>query len=304
MAKWKGQSRGSVFGFKVFVFFIKNFGLKASYVLLSLPVPYFVLAAPPASRSIFYYFHHRLGYSRFKAFLNIFKTYYVFGQTLIDRIAVAVGKREEFTVEFDGIENIKHLIQQQKGGILFTAHIGNFNISKSFFDELGDNVNINMVITDNEHQHIKKYMESVVGKTKLNLIVVKEDLSHLFKINQAISNKELLVFAADRSGEGKHLSTQFLNKKSRFFEGPFKLAFTKKLPMLTVHIMREPNFHYHFYARKLEVSSNTTKEILEAYALNLEQMVKKYPNQWFNFYDFWDVFKNKNQSHEKTMEQR
>jgi len=292
MAKWKGQSRGSVFGFKVFVFFIKNFGLKASYILLSLPVPYFVLAAPSASRSIFYYFHHRLGYSRFKAILNIFKTYYVFGQTLIDRIAVTVGKRDQFTVEFDGIENIKHLIQQQKGGILFTAHIGNFNISKSFFDELGSNVTINMVVTDNEHQHIKKYLESVVGKTKLNLIVVQENLSHLFKINHAISNKELIVFAADRSGDGKHLSTNFLNKTSNFFEGPFKLAANKKIPMLTVHIMRESNFHYHFYARKLEVIAHKPQEILEAYVQNLEQMVKKYPNQWFNFYDFWDAFKN------------
>ena len=63
-----------------------------------------------------------------------------------------------------------------------------------------------MVVTDHEHKNIKNYLESVTGKTKLNLIVVKEDLSHLFHIKEALNNNELLVFAADRSGEGKHIN--------------------------------------------------------------------------------------------------
>ena len=55
-----------------------------------------------------------------------------------------------------------------------------------------------------------------------------------------------------------------------------------------VYIMREPNYHYHFYARKLEVENHEPQEILKGYLQNLEKMVKKYPTQWFNFYDFWD----------------
>tara|TARA_B100000949_G_C14210071_1_gene419874 strand:- start:250 stop:1116 length:867 start_codon:yes stop_codon:yes gene_type:complete len=287
MAKWNGKSRGSVSGIKVFVFFIKNFGLRAAYLLLSLPVPYFVIAAPKASRALFYYFHRRLEFSVITSVFKIFQTYYVFGQSLIDRVAVTVGKHNKFTMNFDGIHHIKELIQQKKGGILFTAHIGNFNISRTFFEELGNEAAINMVVTDHEHKNIKNYLESVTGKTKLNLIVVKEDLSHLFQINEALNNNELLVFAADRSGEGKHIKADFLGEKSRFFEGPFKLAALKKLPTLMVYIMREPNYHYHFYARKLEVENHEPKEILKGYLQNLEKMVKKYPTQWFNFYDFW-----------------
>ncbi len=127
MAKWNGKSRGSVSGIRVFVFFIKNFGLRAAYLLLSLPVPYFVIAAPKASKALFYYFHRRLEYSVVTSVFKIFQSYYVFGQGLIDRVAVTVGKRDKFTMNFDGIRHIKELIQQKKGGILFTAHIGNFN---------------------------------------------------------------------------------------------------------------------------------------------------------------------------------
>ena len=288
MAKWNGKSRGSVSGIKVFVFFINNFGLRAAYLLLCLPVPYFVIAAPKATKALFYYFHHRLKFTVISSIFKIFQTYYVFGQSLIDRVAVTVGKRDQFTMNFDGIHHIKELIKQNRGGILFTAHIGNFNISRTFFEELGNETTINMVVTDHEHKDIKNYLESVTGKTKLKLIVVKEDLSHLFQINEALSNNELLVFAADRSGEGKHMKTNFLGEKSQFFEGPFKLAALKKLPTLMVYIMREPNYHYHFYSRKLEVEHHQPQEILKGYLQNLEEMVKKYPTQWFNFYDFWD----------------
>lgn len=291
MAEWKGKSRGSVSGLKVFVFFIKHFGLRAAYILLCLPVPYFVFSAPKASKSIFAFFHKRLGYSKFYAFFQIFKSYYVFGQTLIDRIAVTVGHRDKFTYEFDGVHHIENLLKKGEGGILFTAHIGNFNISRTFFETLENPAKINMVVTDLEHENIKEYLESVTGKTNLNLIVVEEDLSHIFKINEALQNNELLVFAADRSGEGKSLTQEFLGKEAAFFSGPFKLVAKKKLPVLFVHIMREKGFHYHLYARPCETEINSEHEILKLYTDNLAKMVKKYPNQWFNFYDYWADFK-------------
>ena len=89
MAKWNGKSRGSVSGIKVFVFFIKNFGLRAAYLLLSLPVPYFVIAAPKASKALFYYFHQRLEFSWITSVLKIFQTYYVFG---LDFIFGGIGR--------------------------------------------------------------------------------------------------------------------------------------------------------------------------------------------------------------------
>ena len=121
--------------------------------------------------------------------------------------------------------------------------------------------------------------------------MVKDDLSHIFEINEALNNNELLVFAADRYLENTKTHTHsFLGKPVQFPLGPFKLAARNSIPVLFVHIMREKNFHYHFYARPYQGQENSAKEILKAYLENLEKMVKKYPHQWYNYYDYWNDF--------------
>lgn len=288
----KGQSRGTVLGYKVFIFFLKHFGLKSAYLLLVFVAAYYLLFSYETTRNSYVFFKRRLGYSRAKAFVNIYKSYYKLGQSLIDRVAISSGLRDKFSFEFDGIEHIKNLLREGKGGVMFTAHLGNINIAKYFFEELDDDSVINMVVTDLEHEEIKAYIDSITQKSKLKFIVLQEDMTHIFQINEALGNNEIIVFAADRYSEGaKYLTAEFLGKPAKFFYGPYRIAARKKLPVVFVYIMKEPNLHYHFYARPGAVEGLKTQELLEVYLKNLEGMVKKYPNQWFNFYDYWEDFK-------------
>ncbi len=291
MAEWTGKSRGTVFGFKVFVFFIKNFGIKAAYWLTALPIPYFVFFAPNATKSSFYFLNKRLQFSKTKAGIGVLKTYYAFGQVLIDRLAINLNQKKKYSFELDGVKHIENLLAQKSGGFLFTAHIGNFNLANNFFENLTPKAKVNMLMTDNEHEQIKEYISSIAENNRLNIIVVKKDFSHIFKIKEALSNNQLIVIAADRDGKGKNIPMQFLSKTTQVLEGPYKLASLIKRPILFVHIMRESNYHYHLYARPFRGKDYRITTILEHYFKDLEEKVKRYPYQWFNFYDYWKVFK-------------
>lgn len=292
MAEWKGQSRGTVLGFKVYVFIIKTFGLWMAYFVLLFVAAYFILFSFRSTRSTYYLFTKRLGYSPLSAAFQVYKSYFTFGRIQLDRIAIAVGLKQKFTFEFDGIHYINELLAEKKGGILLTAHIGNFNLAKHFFDEKNNPAVVNLVMTDLEHQEIKSYLETVTGKSMIKTIVLQDDLSHIFKMNAALNNNELIVFAADRYLENaKTFTKEFLGKEVKFPQGPFKLAVRRNIPVLFVHIMRERKFHYHFYARPYEQTEHTSKELLKSYLENLETMVKKYPHQWYNYYDYWNDFK-------------
>ncbi|MBI6115122.1 LpxL/LpxP family acyltransferase [Salegentibacter maritimus] len=291
MANWKGQSRGSVLGLKIYVFIIKTFGLYVSYFVLLFVALYFVFFAFNATKSVYFLFRKHLGYSKIGAIFNIYKSYFTFGRIQLDRVAIASGLKHKYTFEFDGIQHIQNLLNQKRGGILLTAHIGNFNLAKHFFDKKHDHNIINLVVTDLEHEEIKNYLESVTGKSTIKLIVLQEDLSHIFKMNQALKNNELLVFAADRyTPKAKTYTEYFMGQAVQFPQGPFKLAARNNIPVLFVHIMREQNFHYHFYARPYNPEKNDAKKLLKAYIENLEIMVKKYPHQWYNYYDYWNDF--------------
>tara|TARA_R100001369_G_C3322119_1_gene169136 strand:+ start:723 stop:1604 length:882 start_codon:yes stop_codon:yes gene_type:complete len=288
-AEWDGKSRGTVFGFKVFVFFIKNFGIRAAYALMHLPIPYFCIFSRKNVRGLFYYFRKRQHYSWFKSSMNIYKGYFQFGQTLVDRIAIQSGLRDKYTYEFDGIENLKETLALNKGGILISAHVGNFEMAQYFFNDLDEEANISIVITDQDHENIKEYVGSVINRKQDNFIIVKDDMSHIFEINAALAQNRMVCISGDRYMDvSKTIETPFLGKEAKFPVGPFHLATRLDVPVLFVYVMREPKRHYHLYARKVAVTRRDASGLLTKYTQNLEEILNQYPLQWFNFYDFWD----------------
>ncbi|AYZ34097.1 lipid A biosynthesis acyltransferase [Chryseobacterium indologenes] len=291
MNKWKGKSKGTVAGYRIFVWCIRNIGIRSSYVVLYFVAAYYFLFQKKSNQYILYYFQKRLSYGYWKARRSIFKSYFTFGKVLIDKTAISAGLREKYTYEFDGIENLRNLLAAKKGGVLISAHIGNFEIAEHFFADIDFDCQINLVTTDQEVTAIKEYLETVsVKKSNIKFIYVKEDMSHIFEINQALSNNELICFTGDRYFEGsKYLEADLLGKSAKFPAGPFLIASRLRVPVVYVYVMKEKNLHYHLYARVAQnIKNRDSQGLLHSYVRNLETMIKKYPLQWFNYFDFWD----------------
>jgi predicted LPLAT superfamily acyltransferase len=292
MNQWDGKSKGTVLGYRIFVFLIKKAGIKSAYVLLYFVASYYFLFLKKSNRVIFYYFKERLGYSYFKSKKMLFRSYYTFGQTIIDKISISAGMRNRFTYEFDGIEILKNLLAEKKGGVLISAHVGNFEIAEHFLGDIDLDFQINLVTTDLEHSDIKKYLETITQKPTVKFIIIKDDLSHIFEINAALAKNELVCFTGDRYFEGtKSLSEKILNKEANFPAGPFLIASRLKVPVVFVYVMKEPNLHYHLYAREATVKHRDEKALLKEYTQSVENIINKYPLQWFNYFDFWNHFK-------------
>jgi predicted LPLAT superfamily acyltransferase len=288
-AEWQGKSRGTVLGYKIFVFFIKNLGLGSAYLILYFVAAYFCLFSKDSSKAIYYYFNKRLNYSNTKSLLSIYKSYYVFGQTIIDKVAISSGLRDKFTYEFDGIHLIKETIKQKKGGVLISAHVGNFEIAEFFFGELEEKTSISLLTTDVEHTAIKDYIESVTSESNINLIIIKDDLSHIFEINAALARNEIVCITGDRYVSGsKFLTQSILGAEAKFPAGPFLLASRLNVPVLFVYVMKETSTHYHLYARKAKAKQRDSNMLLKEYSESVSWMLEKYPLQWFNYFDFWN----------------
>lgn len=285
---WTGKSRGTVTGFKIFVFFIRKFGIRAAYALMHLPIPYFCLAVRNNAKALHYFYTKRLGYSWLKSCVSIYKNYYVFGQSLVDKIAIPIGKGDAYSYEFDGEEHITEMLQKEEGGILISAHVGNFELAQHFFKKRNFDAAISIVITDQDHEDIKEYLGQFTKRDHVNFIVVKEDMSHIFEISAAIAQNRIVCISGDRFlNKTKTLEAELLGKKAKFPIGPFQIATRMQVPVLFVYVMREPKKHYHLYARKVKVERRDAQDLLNKFAAHLELVVKKYPLQWFNFYDFW-----------------
>ncbi len=300
MSSWKGKTRGGLFGYRLFITILKFFGLPVAYFFLRFVVIYFFLFSPKSFRTTFYYFNKVLNYNVFFSFIKIYKSYFVFGQVLLDKIAILAGFKTNFTFDFDGENHLRKMVTDSTGGLLISAHVGNFEIAEHLLKRL--NTKINIVMYDAEHKKIKDYLSDILAKQNVNIIVIKNDFSHIFEINNALKNKELVCIHGDRFVKGsKTLSCDFLGKRASFPTGPFYLTVKFIVPVSFVFAMKDTKSHYHFYAtpaQKYEYPQNLEKRnavlelIIKQYITELEKIVYKYPEQWFNYYDFWGKASN------------
>lgn len=291
-AEWQGKSKGTVLGYKIFVFFMKKVGMGAAYFILYFVAAYFCLFSKESNKSIYYYFRQRLKYSKYKSLRSIYKSYFVFGQTILDKIAISSNISDRFTYESDGVHFITDTLKQQKGGILISAHVGNFEIAEHFFGELEENAFISLLTTDVEHTAIKEYLDSVKQKSNIKLILIKNDLSHIFEVNAALARNEIVCITGDRYIKGsKFLTEILLGKEAQFPAGPFMLASRLNVPVLFVYVMKETKNHYHLYARCSQAKHRDAQALLKEYTESVTWMLKKHPLQWFNYFDFWNTQK-------------
>ncbi len=291
MPSWQGKSRGNKTGFRIFVWVLKNAGLSAAYLLLRFVAFYFFIFSGKAFRCQYAFFHKRLGNSSLRSIINIYKNYYWFGQTIIDKIVLMSGMKNPFRFDFEGEDYLRDMVAQNKGGLLLSAHVGNWEIAGHLLQRLGTEMHI--VMYDGEARQIKDYLETITEKHSAQIILIKEDLSHIYAIQEALSKNAFVCMHADRFLEGnKTLTESFLNKAARFPAGPFLLARTFQVPVSFVFAMKDRSFDYHFYASPPKIYHGSKepaiREMISAYCRNMENIVRKYPLQWYNYYDFWN----------------
>jgi len=294
MPSWKGKTRGGVLGYKIFVWTLKYFGISFAYFLLYFVVSYFMLSSGKAFRAIYQYFRRAIGMGPVKAFFSIYRNYYYFGQILVDKIAMLAGFQNRFTFDFEGEEFLRQMVN---GGMLISAHIGNWEIAGNLLNRLEKNINI--IVYDAEHEQIKGYLSDVFTNRRVNFIVIKEDYSHLNEIRQALDRGEIIAMHGDRFIEGnKIVMVDFLGRPAPFPTGPVNLAARFGAPVSYVFAVKETRKHYHFFATPLqtiEFSNNLKKrelilkQAVGNYVAAFERIVKRYPHQWFNYFDFWKI---------------
>jgi predicted LPLAT superfamily acyltransferase len=234
-----------------------------------------------------------------RSLLNVYNSFNHFGQVLLDKSAIFSGLSHKFTFNFDGENHLVDMVKKNEGGLLIGAHMGSWDIAGYLLKRL--DCKINILIFDAEHRQIKDFLSKVYGgrefDERVNYIIIRDDFSHVIQLNNAIRNKEILTVLGDRFvGESKHLELDFLGEKAYFAAGPFLIATRFPIPVSFVFTMKEKITHYHFYASPGKVykgiSGNDQEEsdlkiLLTDYISQLEAMIKKYPSQWFNYYNFW-----------------
>lgn len=287
MATWDGKTKGTLLGYRIFVFMVRRLGLTISYFFLKIVSFYYFLFATKNKAVLRKFYVHYMGYGVGTAKSLVRKNFYLLAQSILDKIAFSMGLQHKFTFSNEGEERLKALSQNKTGGVLVSAHFGNWDIAGQILEDTDTRVNV--VMHDNEHEQIKAYLDKL-GGDRFHVIAQKSDMSHLFKIHQATKNGELICMHGDRYVDAENtIALDFLGSKAHFPLGPFKLISKLKVPYAFVFTVKTSARHYHFTSTVPTLPDQSVPELAASFAKVLEEKVKQNPEQWFNYHDFFQI---------------
>jgi predicted LPLAT superfamily acyltransferase len=293
-SSWRGKTGGGNFGQLALFQYFRFGSITLAYCIMSCAIFFYLIINYQATRNIYSYFRSKHRYSIFKSAISTYRNHYLFGKTLIDKFAFFAGKRDKYSVELINNEFFTELDTNVNcGALLLQSHVGSSELAGYFFSK--NTKNINAIIFGGESPVFQKYRSKLLMGHNVRLIPVTDGFSEVFEINNALANNNFVSLTADRIYKGsKNIEINFLGSKAEFPLAPFKIAVKLHVPVLALFVMQNGYKKYCCYVYKIEapeygtLNPETQVEMLaQTYVASLEQIVKKYPLQWYNFHKFW-----------------
>ena len=275
---------------KSLVLLFKWINIRVIYAIMGCVAPFYMLFNQRGYLAIYRYFRKGFGYSPLPAFIKVWQNHYTFGKIIMDRFAVYAGKR--FSVTIDNETLFLELARKPEGFLIISSHVGNYELTG--YSLVAADKKINALIFGGETETVIKNRAKMFADKNIGMILLKEDMSHLFEINNALMQGEIISMPGDRVfGSQKSVPCKFMGDTAEFPAGPFALAIQRDLPALALFAMKESSKQYRIKVYKLDSPDKTLKRaeqiaaLAQSFANTVERTIREYPEQWFNYYDFW-----------------
>jgi predicted LPLAT superfamily acyltransferase len=281
------KQRGSGWSIKLAFNLYKLFGYKFIYYTMY-PVSffYFIFASNVKKSLRNYYKILGLKFNNWIYFEHL----RMFAICLVDRF-ISKHDPDAYDFFYEKEEVIRKIMNTKT--ILLFSHFGGWASSAS--NPITTN-NINIIMQEVILDSIKDIEDSIEKKTS-NIKTIDQSMGQLsvsIEIANAISNNEIIAIMADRPTHDKYkFKTKFFNEDAFFNKNPFKISYKTKTPILCCFVINIGLQKYKVETIKLDLDFNLKeKEAIEIaikeYVKLFENILIKYPNQWFNFYNFWE----------------
>ena len=180
------------------------------------------------------------------------------------------------------------------GAILVSPHLGNWELGGLGLADLGYAIN---VLTFREpDEKVNDLREEVRGERGIRFIYVdRHDTSPLAIIEavNALRRNEVLALLGERDGSSHTISLDFFGKPTDIPVGPAYLALASGAPVIPVFVPLENGKYSTLMDEAIYFKgghgkhNDAIRDGMERLVKVFERYIRQYPDQWYNFFDFW-----------------
>lgn len=290
--RWSGRGKGTSLGNRFFMVLIRVFGVLPAYLFLFPACLTYALLDRSSKRALRSY---RAALGMPGGFWSLYRHFYCFGMSMVDRFSFLVLRGSPFAYTCIDEERIAAAAAQGAGAILLSAHVGNWEIAGNLlYDRL--EVPINVLMLDAEREALQRVYQPALDRRRFKAIaIVPNAPDAMVETVARLRQGELVCLLGDRLLDGRGMTVPFLGRPARFPIGPFAVAALTGAPVIPVFTLKTGLRHYTFTAREpihvpadRERRDEAIREALQRYVAHLEEVARRHPYQWYNFYDFWE----------------
>ena len=223
-----------------------------------------------------------------------------YGWYLRDYVLInSVTKRNfrKMVAEEHGTHYIKQALKDGKGAILITPHLGNW--------ELGGitlalrECHIYALTLKDAQEEVQQFRDAMRGTLGVDTIHINpDDQTTIIKIARLLRQNKVVAMLGDRWEGGKKQQVTFFGRRVCFPSGAMALAQATGCAVIPVFVVLRPDGRYRAWMEKPikverragqppnELIAEKTQEL----ALVFEKVIRAYPDQWYQFFDFWSRY--------------
>jgi predicted LPLAT superfamily acyltransferase len=290
-AEWTRRAeRGSAVLIRFIVWFARRAGRTPARVLLRAITAYFFLFARAARRASRDYLARCLG--RPATLAEQYRHFFAFASTTLDRVFFLEDRFDLFDIAVHGREHFG-----ARGVLLMGGHLGSFEAMRAL--GRGRSRAVAMAMYEENARKVQAALASVAPE-RMGDIVALGRLDSMLRLTERLEAGALVGVLADRTlGDEPVLRVPFLGEPAPFPTGPMRMAAVLRTRVLFMAgLYRGGNrydVHFEPLADFTAIEHLTRAErvalidaAVTAYARHLEHHCRAAPDNFFNFYGFWE----------------
>lgn len=293
--QWSSRSIGSNWQHNVFYTLIRFGGKQMAYLLLLFVVLYYTLFRPSVRNRSSHYLKRRFP-GRNPLFL-LWDSYLLnlgIGRALVDRAILGILGSDSLKLSLEGKSGLTELLNEGRGLVMVTAHVGCWQLAMSSLSAL--NTGVNLLVHRDEGDLDRHFFEHGGDTPPYRIVDPAGYLGGTLEMLQVLKNGEILCIMGDRNmgGDGGTVSVDFLGSPVKVPFSPYKLASATGAPLAVIFPYRDKSGSYALHvAKTIRVPENLGRSAhayipyAREFIVVLEQFVSENPYQFFNFYDMW-----------------
>lgn len=287
----KERSQRSVVRFMVWLSLL--LGRRASRWVLRGIAFYFLLFAPRA-RAALQGYYQRL-WQRRASWGELCRHFFAFASVIHDRVFLLAGQHDQLDIRLEGEDRraLEQVLQQRQGVVILGAHFGSFEVLKALGEQNGQTVY--MLMYGENADKINSILAAINPQASAQVIALNR-VDSMLRAQEQLAQGHWLGLLADRTFADDETAPQtFLGDTARLPTGPLRLAAMLGCPVVFLAAAYVGGKHYQVHACVLGDFAHCPRaerevrmqQVQHAFVQQLEEVCRRYPHNWFNFFDFW-----------------